>query len=101
MQIIIDQIYDLIIEQPNQQDDTTNNIGIRNLFDRYIQLFMLFDDFFSLCCAPCGTLTDSDLSHATRLMRCIMREWRELEFSTGKPKIHCLEDHILPCLFRF
>ena len=100
-QIIIDRIYDLVIEQPNRRGDATDDIRLCNLFDRYIRLFILFDDFFSLCYAPCGTLTDSDLSHATRLVRCIMKEWRELEFSMGKPKIHCVEDHVLPCLYRF
>ena len=63
--------------QLNVRDDTTDNFRIHNLIDCYIQLFILFDNFFSLCYAKCGTLTDSDLSHATRLMRCIYNERME------------------------
>ena len=55
----------------------------------------LFDDIFSFIKAKCGTLTNAQLYCIDRLIKCIMKEWRALRLSMGKPKIHALEDHLL------
>ena len=98
---ILDRIYDFISEQPNRRGPAADNDKLRDLFDRYTRMFILQDHFFSLCYSKCGTLTDADLMRGDRLVDCIMKEWRALQFSMGKPKIHGLEDHIMTYLRRF
>ena len=44
------------------------------------------------------TLTDAQPDRAERLINCIMKEWRALRLSMGKPKIHALGDHLLAAM---
>ena len=98
---ILDKIYNLLIIQPNRRGLAINDQKLRDLFGSYTRIFILQDNFFSLCYTKCGTLTDVNLNHASRLVDCIMKEWRTIKFSMGKPKIHGLEDHIMVYLRRF
>jgi len=45
-----------------------------------------------------GTLTDAQPDRAERLINCIMKEWRALRLSMGKPKIYALKDHLLAAM---
>tara|TARA_B110000114_G_scaffold183039_1_gene223507 strand:+ start:748 stop:1374 length:627 start_codon:yes stop_codon:yes gene_type:complete len=98
---INNQILDLVFQQQNRRGVAGDDDSIRDLFKRYTRIFTLLDDLFSLAYAPCGTLTDEQLLRAERLIKCVLKEWRALGMSMGKPKVHLLEDHMLTFMQRF
>jgi len=63
----------------------SNSENVNDLFRRYIKIMTLFEGIFSLVKARCGTLTDAQLDRSDRLIKCIMKEWRALQLSMGKP----------------
>lgn len=89
------------MQQQNRRGVVGDDDSVRNLFKRCTRIFTLLDDLFSSAYAPCGTLTDEQLLRADRLINFILKEWRALRMSMGKPKVHLLEDHMLSFMQRF
>ena len=72
--------------------------GIINIICWHSELCMLFDHLFSMARTPAGVLTEGMLDETRRCLRVTMTKWRDLRLYTKMPKIHGLEDHLIPMM---
>ena len=81
-----------------QEDGRCGNKEIIDIVGRYTELCTLFDHLFSMAKTPAGVLTEAILDETKRCLRVTMLKWRDLRLSTKMPKIHGLEDHLIPMM---
>ena len=85
----------------DEEDGRCKNEEIIDVICRYSELCTLFDHLFSMARTPAGVLTEAILDETRRCLRVTMMKWRDLRLSTKMPKIHGLEDHLIPMMERW
>ena len=69
--------------------------------NRYIEICILFDTFFSIARTPCGEMDDSKLNNFNEIITLCMLKWRNLRLSMKMIKIHGIEDHLFDQIKKF
>ena len=90
--LLKENLLDLPEEQKYFDDDT-----ITQMSDLHERLFGHMDAFFSLARTKRFHLMDAMIDRAEKHVEHILHLWRYLGLSVT-PKIHCIEDHIIPLL---
>ena len=85
----------------DEEDGRCGNEEIIDVVRRYTELCTLFDHLFSMARTPAGVLTEASLDETRRCLPVTMMKWRDLRLSTKMPKIHGLEDHLIPMMERW
>jgi hypothetical protein len=85
----------------DEEDGRCKNEEIIDVIRWYSELCTLFDHLFSMARTPAGVLTEAILDEKSRCLRVTMMKWRDLRLSTKMPKIHGLEDHLIPMMERW
>jgi hypothetical protein len=82
----------------DEEDGWCGNEEIIDVIRRYSELCTLFDYLFSMARTPAGVLTEAILDEMRQCLWVTMMKWRDLRLSTKMPKIHGLEDHLIPMI---
>ena len=89
---IFDDFFNIIINVDGREADDNE---INTIISMYKDLSFVLDGVFSLARSPNGSMNEENVSLLRRLVKAVLKMWRNLRMSMSGPKIHALEDHLL------